>query len=213
MAKANVLLTDKVVKELDKMIRRIAWTKKDTVVIEFDDLVNELWLKALNVIEKKGEIDYNYIAKACFYCIVDIVRKNVKDESFPCSNERFDYCVTREQYNSKSSDHSSDNVYDYATINGRRFEEATERIELEDILNLFDPKDEEKERLYVKTWMDILGLSENIEHPEKLPEKAYDRYIAVEVLHYAGSGSGGYMKLRNKVRERLIENGYRIFNK
>ena len=58
--------------------------------------------------------------------------------------------------------------------------------------------------------MDILGFNENVEHPENLPEKAYDRYIAVEVLHYAGSGSGGYMKLRRKVRERLIENGYKI---
>lgn len=211
MAKANELLTDEVVKRLDEMIHKIAWKKRNTVVIEFDELINELWLKALEVIEKKGEVDFNYIAKACFYAIVDIVRKNVKDESFPCANQTFDYCVTREQYHETSSDHTNNMVYEYSSVNGKRFEEATEKIELEDIINLFDPKDEEKERLYVKTWMDILGFNENVEHPENLPEKAYDRYIAVEVLHYAGSGSGGYMKLRRKVRERLIENGYKIF--
>lgn len=211
MVEAKELLTDEVVKELDTMIRKIAMKKRNTVRIEFDDLVNELWLKALDVIEKKGEIDYNYIAKACFYGIVDIVRKNVKDESFPCPNAKFDFCIPRDQYEAKSGDKESSNIYDYSSINGRRFEEAAERIELEDILNLFDPKDEEKERLYVKTWMDILGLSRNVEHPENLPEKAYDRYIAVEILHYAGSGSGGYMKLRNRVREKLIANGYGIF--
>ena len=211
MAKANELLTDEVVKELDTMIKRIAWKKKDTVVIEFNDLVNELWLKALDVIEKKGEVDFNYIAKACFYGIVDIVRKNVKNESFPCTNQTFDQCITREQYHETSSDKTASMVYDYSSVNGKRFENAIERIELEDILNLFDPEDEEKERLYVKTWMDILGFNENLEHPENLPERAYDRYIAVEVLHYAGSGSGGYMKLRNRVREKLIANGYRIF--
>lgn len=211
MARANELLTEEVVTKLDEMIKKIAWTKRSTVVIEFDDLVNELWLKALEVIEKKGEIDFNYIAKACFYAIVDIVRKNVKDESFPCPNSGFDSYIPRDQYEAKSSDKGTSNIYDYSSINGRKFEEATERIELEDILNLFDPNDEEKERLYVKTWMNILGLSESVEHPENLPEKAYDRYIAVEILHYAGSGSGGYMKLRNRVREKLIANGYRIF--
>ena len=210
MAKANELLTEEVVKELDKMIRKIAWTKRNTVVIEFEELINELWLKALDVIEKKGEVDFNYIAKACFYGIVDIVRKNVKNESFPCTNQTFDHCITRDQYHETSSDKAASMVYEYSSVNGKRFENAVERIELEDILNLFDPEDEEKERLYVKTWMDILGFNENLEHPENLPERAYDRYIAVEVLHYAGSGSGGYMKLRNRVREKLIANGYKL---
>ena len=209
MKKTCELLTDEVVTRLDEMIRKIAMRKRNTVVIEYDELVNELWVKALDVIEKRGEIDYNYIAKACFFGIVDIVRRNVKDESFPCTNQTFDQFITRDQKQEQNGDHSSA-VYTYSSINENRFQDAEQRIIIEDILNLFNPESEQKERAYVKAWMDILGLNESIECPENLPEKAYDRYIAVEVLHYAGSGSGGYMKLRRKVREKLADAGYKL---
>ena len=205
------LLTPEVVTELDAMIHKLAYKKKDTVMIDFEDLVNTLWVKALDVIEKKGEVDFNYIARACLFGIVDIVRQNVKSNSATqYSNEFFDQCITREQFQSASADHHEGNVYDYSSVSQNRFHRPEEKVELEDILNLFDSEDEEKERQYIKTWMDILGFNENIENPELLPNKAYDRFIAVEILHYAGSSSGGYAKLKNRVKAKLIANGYHL---
>lgn len=206
----NELLTPEVTKELDSMIKKIAYKKRNTVVIEFEDLVSELWLKALSVIEKYGKVDFDLIAKACFFGIVDIVRSNVKTNATPYANQMFDYCITREQFQNTSANHHEGTIYEFSTIQGNRFEKAQERIEIQEILDLFDSETEEKERLYVKTWIEITGLDEDIENPEELPEKAYERFIAVDKLGYAGSGSGGYLRLKRRVRARLIEAGYKL---
>lgn len=203
-------LNDEVVKELDSMIRRIVYSKKNTIMMDPEEVISELWIKCLEIINKKGEIDYNYLASACFHGIVDLVRKNVKDDHLPYDNHQFDRCVSIEQYYSSSNDVSETQVYVYAsTVNHKRFQQAEEKLEVEDILKLFDGEDEEKERTFIETWMQILGIEE-IEDESVLPESAFDRFIAVEKLGYASSGSCGYGRLKKRVREKLIANGYKL---
>ena len=86
------------------------------------------------------------------------------------------------------------------------FESTESKQETLSILDLFE--DGSKEKALVKAWMTILGIID-CDDPESLPEKAFDRYIAKDILGYAGSSSNGYMRLRNKVRETLIKNGYK----
>lgn len=204
------LLTKEVTEELDKMIRRIAYSKKNTIMMETEDVVAELWIKCLEIINKKGEIDYNYLASACFHGIVDLVRKSVKEEHLTYNNSEFDRCVSIDQYYSFSGEASETHVYVYAsTVNHKRFQEAEERMEVEEILSLFDEENEIKERIFIETWMKILGIKET-EDVSDLPEKAYDKYIAVDLLGYASSGSCGYGRLKKRVREKLIANGYKL---
>lgn len=204
------LLTKEVTEELDKMIRRIAYSKKNTIMMETEDVVAELWIKCLEIINKKGEIDYNYLASACFHGIVDLVRKSVKEEHLPYDNSEFDRCVSIDQYYSSSGEASETHVYVYAsTVNHKRFQKAEERMEVEEILSLFDEENEIKERIFIETWMKILGIKET-EDVSDLPEKAYDKYIAVDLLGYASSGSCGYGRLKKRVREKLIANGYKL---
>ena len=202
------ILSAETTKELDGMIRRIVYSKKNTFVSDPEDVVGELWVKCLEIINKQNKIDYNYLASACFYGIVDIVRKSVKEDHIPYDISGFDRCISVDQLHQTSGD-SETNAYTYASVNPNRFEEAQDKIEVEEILNLFSEKGEEKEKIYVETWMQILGIKE-IENVDDLPDKAYDRYIAVEKLGYASSGSSGYGRLKKRVREKLIENGYKL---
>lgn len=202
-------LDDQTTVELENMIQRIARSKRGSVRIDLEDLVSELWIKVLEVIEDKKEVDYGLLSQACFYRIVDIVRSNIRKEDTPYSNSEFERFVPDYQKSSKSGDADESIVFGYSSI--PRQKDVEENIELEEILDLFDKENENKERKLVESWMKILGIKEIDEDEVKeMPEKAYERYIAVNVLGYASSSSCGYARLRLKVRNKLQENGYKL---
>lgn len=198
---------EKTTKELDAMIKRIAYSRKDTYMMDPEDVVTECWIKCLEVIDQTKRVDYGLLSIVCFRHIVNMIRESIKKQHMPTDIRMFDRCVTQEQKQSMSADSNEFTTYDYCSI--QRQKSVGEDLEVKEILEMFDSETEQKERKFVETWMEVLGIKES-ENPEKLPEKAYDRYIAVDVLGYSSSSSCGYARLRLKVRERLIECGYKI---
>lgn len=201
----NELLTEEVVNELDGMLRKLAMKKiaNGHLRMEFEDVVSELWINALKIIEKTGKVDFNYISQASFYKMVDLTRYNMRREATPYDNESLSRILPDNVRNSELKTGKND-AYVFSTS---KMENATERMEILDILNLFE-KDSREYKL-VEAWMRILGIIED-ENYESLPSKAFDGYIAVEILGYAGSKSSGYSRCRQKVRDILRANGYEL---
>ena len=206
MNKNKELLTEEVVNRLDGMLRKLA-TKKISeghIIMDLEDVVSELWINALKIIEKHETVDFNYIAQASFYKMVDITRMNIRHEATPYDNDTMDRILPEELRNSKFNSDNSNDTYVFSTAKSER---ADERMELFDILNLFEK--DSKEYKLVETWMRILGIIDDGNH-EELPARTFDGYIAIEVLGYAGSKSSGYARVRNRVRETLLAAEYRI---
>lgn len=199
------LLSEETVNALDTMLRKLASKKINNghLRMDFEDTVSELWINALKIIEKTGKVDFNYIASASFYKMVDMTRHNIRTEATPYDNETLNRVLPEDLRNAQLHTDRKSDTYVFATCKPER---ADERLELFDILNLFEK--DSKEYKLVETWMKILGIIDEGNY-EELPTRAFDGYIAVEVLGYAGSKSSGYSKLRQKVRNILTEAGYR----
>lgn len=204
----KVELTQKQVTEIDTMLKKIAFANRNVITsVPLEDVVSDLWVNALGIIEKQGSVEMEYIATASKYHIVDMVRKSYRNEYLPYDPSMFgSMCSVEDRTSSKAEDDNSGYVtYQYCSIT-KGFESTESRQETLSILDLFE--DGSKEKALVKAWMMILGIID-CDDPESLPAKAFDRYVAQDVLGYAGSSSNGYMRLRNKVRETLIKNGYK----
>jgi hypothetical protein len=205
MKNNNSYLTENESSELDQMIRRIAFKKKNTIMMDPEDVISELWINSLMVIEKKRyadpewKLDYNYVAAACFKKIVDLVRQNIRKSSVP-----IDVSLLDREDNSEKAEADS-HVYDL--VGSQHIDSVEESAEVRDMLSLFE--ENSKEYKLVKSWMEILGITE-ANDLSKLPESAFDGYIATVVLGYAGSKSSGYAKIRQKVRNTLVKNGYKV---
>ena len=198
---------EKTTRELDAMIKRIAYGRKNTYIADPEDVIAECWIACLEVIEKNHSVDYGLLSIVCIRKIADIVRKSIAKEHMPTDIRMFDRCITQEQKQSMSAYSNEFTTYSYCSI--QRQKAVEEDLEVNEILEMFDAKTEEKERKFVESWMKILGIKE-AQKDEVIPDKAYDRFIAVDVLGYAGSSSCGYARLRLKVRKKLIANGYRV---
>lgn len=203
----KVKLTNKQVQEIDTMLKKIAFANRNKITsVPFEDVVSDLWVNAIGIIEKHGSVEMEYIATSSRYHIVDMIRKSMRREYLPYDPQMFGSMCSVEDRCSKTEDDNSGYVtYQYCSINDG-YGSAEARQEILSILDLFE--DGSKEKALVKAWMMILGIID-CDDPESLPEKAFDRYVAKDVLGYAGSSSNGYMRLRNKVRETLIKNGYK----
>lgn len=200
------LLTEEKVNEIDVMLRKLAMSRvaNGHIKMEFEDVVSELWINVLKIIEKTGKIDFNYIAKASFNKMVDLTRYSMRREDTLYDNDTMSRILPDYVRNSELKFGKNNDAYVFTTS---KPENADERIEVLDILNLFEK--DSKEYKLVEAWMKILGIIED-ENYENLPTKAFDGYIAVEVLGYSGSKSSGYSRCRQKVRNILIEAGYHL---
>lgn len=198
-------MTEEVVNYLDTMLRKLAMKRivNGHLKAEFEDVVSELWINALKIIEDRGEVDFNYIAKASMYKMVDIVRYNVNHESTAIPEDELDRIVPEQVRNAEPSSlgASRSKSYTYTSVKPQL---ADERVEVMAILDLFEK--DSRERTYVETLMKIEGIIE-VENPEELPDRAIDSFIA-DLLGYAGCKSNGYGRLKKRVREILTINGY-----
>lgn len=201
------LLTEETVNRIDLMLRKLASMKINNghLRMDFEDAVSELWINVLKIVERTGNVDLNYIASASFNKMVDLTRYNIRREATPYTNENLNQILPEEVRNSQMvTEGRRSDAYIFSTSS---YEDVSKRLELVDILNLFEEGSNEYK--FVEAWMRILGILEDIDHNE-LPEKAFDRYIAVDVLGYAGSNSSGYSRVRSRVRRILTEAGYRL---
>lgn len=199
------LLTEENVNRIDNMLRKLANMKINGghLKMDLEDVVSELWINVLKIIEKTGNLDFNYIAKASLFKMVDLTRYNVAREATPYDTAMLERVAPEEFRN--TSDGDTGHKYDTYVFTTCKPQSATERCDLLDILHLF--KKDSNEYKFVEAWMRILGILEDVDCME-LPERAFDGYIAVQVLGYAGSKSSGYARCRQKVRDALVKAGY-----
>ena len=206
MAK-EMILTDEQTERLDSMIWKIVWKKKKdgSYSNDVEDMHAECWIAAMEAIQKKGELDFNYVASACMYRIVDVVRKNVRQQFTTIDIQQFDRMVDSDsRCDGMAKDSQSDfDTYDFVCA---RQEKVEEHIELMSLLDLFKDREDPREGKYVELHMIAHGIINSNEYGE-VPERAIDNWVAKN-LGYAASKSGGYAKLRDRVRNVIVAAGY-----
>ena len=182
MAK-EMVLTNEQVERINELIWKIVWKKKKAgkFVDDVEDAHAECWVAVMEAIQRKGEVDYNYLASTCFNRLVDMVRKSVKNQFSTMDVSMFERIADSES-RSNGTAKNSDSDYDTYEILTSRQERVEEHAELMGILDLFEGE---------------------------VPDRAIDNWVA-KILGYASSKSGGYAKLRDRVRNVIVAAGYYI---
>lgn len=199
-------LTDKQALEIDNLLRKIALKKYHQyrtldARLDIEDIVQELWINALEICNRKQSVEIDLIADASYRKIVDIIRREIRrpyiliDES-SLDYDREDDC-SRRGFKSKEPLHSK--------IGG-----ATELSEIHEILNLFE--EGSRERKMVELFLEMFTSLEEFDNKDSFKDEDksswnYETWIAHQ-LGLAGSYSSAYNKCKNRVQAVLVRNGY-----
>jgi hypothetical protein len=200
----NIKLSEEEFNKLDKMINGISWKYNGWSGLEQEDIAMELWIKTCEVIKYTGNINYNLIARCCYNKAIDMCRSARKTvtNSFSAS-EFLESCFNSDKDFAKDSDNGS--------INISRNSDFYSKTDIEDMIKLFDP--DTKERKYIILMILYLGLDEEIfNNPGSCYDKLFGNermdYEIAKKLNYANDTSQGYRQLRERVRNKLRENGF-----
>lgn len=152
-----------------------------------EDIAQELWIVIIEKEKSLGkELDLDLIAKICYDEINGMIRKSLRQKR---ANKMTD----------ASYEELEEMGYEFP-IDGRSNDPADcNSLIIRDIINLFEVGS--KERYYLEYWatsVDILnaGITGDGKYQDGFTEKDL-----ADKLGYASSRSGGFIRLRNKVRE------------
>ena len=205
-------LTNEQTLAIDNMLRKIAMKKRyqyETFSsrLEFEDILQELWIKALEIIERQQRVDMNLIAKAAYDKVVDLVRAQIRRPSVSIDTMSLEW----------NGDDSKDNNSEYTYMCGlegfsSKITSPDEAAESSDAINrmldLFDK--DSKERKMLEILIKINCDLEDVDASEFSDLYGYgrcDSWIAKK-LGWAGSGSSSYQKCRNRLQAKLVEAGF-----
>ena len=186
----SIMITDEQVKELDEMMRGIAYRKKSIIPREYtiDDIVSEFWVVAMNNINAMGSIEKALIAKKCYSRLVDIVRESYKKSLFTMDSSILDRMGNTEDDN---CEYGSEFIENDA-------EDMMSEITIKDILSKF--REGTNERKYLEFMIKYYTNVQVDDNPYRGGRiGAMDSYLS-KMLGFAGEASGGYRKVRNKVK-------------
>lgn len=188
-SKGMVDLNEEEINELDKMLNGIASRYNGWAGLDKDsDIVPELWCKVMKIINKKQEVNMNYLARACYFTCIDLYDKTKRnnDRNFSAEPSLFDTLL----------DESNDRVGFKASANTKpnTVEDYTEPLVIE-LLNLF-PKGT-KERTYVEMNIQWTGMSGGSTDDIQFKGKEYKTAIA---CGYASDTSSGYRSMVSRIR-------------
>lgn len=186
----SVTMTNEQVARLNKMFTGIYYRKKDIIPREYDmsDIISEFWVVAMTCINEKGSIEESLIATKCYSKIVDLVRESCRKSLFTMDTSILDRMGNNE---SDDVDYGSAFIQDDAR-------ETVSEIIVKDMLSKFK-KDSSEYRFLefmIKYYTNIQIDGQTYEG-DKIT--AIDAYLA-DMLGFASGSSGGYRKVRNKVR-------------
>lgn len=196
--------------------------------LDFDDLKNELWYKALKVLEKTGDYNLDYVAVSCYNYATDLYRKAERKLSRFVSSDVKDYLYSRDGFFDFYDGSFDENDIPTPTSTNRFNKEAhlmnmgskflsennedySSSVIINDILKLFSR--DSKEYMFVRLlalYFDI-PLSDNERDGWRFEDFfSRDRYenSMAKALGFANDTSSGYRSLRARVRNTLTEHGF-----
>lgn len=210
-------------KELRHMIYWIAKRHKNWKGISYRDLENDLWCKAIKIIKKIGEINYNLIATSLYRYSIDIYRKIQAKSAIPFSNMD-DQPLNQDSHEFEDYDYDSafPEVHKHRALEIKFFEQEAKKlaenntdyspaIVVKDMLKLFIPKS--KEYMFIRLaalYFDI-DISENRydgwRFEDFFTRDRFEYSIAV-ALGFSNDTSSGYRALRQRIKNTLDEHGF-----
>lgn len=199
MVGEKVVLSDKEFSDLDKMLNGIAWKYNGWSGLQQEDIYMELWIKALEVIKSMGKIEMNLLAMCSYNRAIDLCRSAKKQ------NERYFNASDLLEVFGNTDEAGSGQTFSCCT------EDDHSSINIQDMINLFDPGT--KERKYIILVALYLGLDESVYGESKSKMLFGNDRMELELAHllgYVNDTSNGYRRLRGRVREKLVEQGFKI---
>lgn len=194
----KIVLTEEQFDAIDKMLNGVANRYANWGGISRDDIYQECWLKAMQIIEACGEVpDLNWICQCCYNRIFDLGRYQARRvNQIPIDISQFD----RQE---ASSDQTSyfEEMEKHLPI-GTDF---LSEVILEEIENLFDADSNERE--YIRELEIYIGIREVAK--SKLASlfdfnSSMENEIALN-LGFANSSSNGYRNVKRRVRAKVAE--------
>lgn len=206
----EVQLTEEEFDQINKMVCGISWKRHGWSGLEADDIMVELWLKVMQVLKDCREVNLPLLAGCCWNRSMDLCRaaKRQKERCFSIPNA---YEIFED------SDQITDE-YDGSASRGsnvlRKYEvdDCDSNMSIKAMLDLFPPDSKEYE--YIQLSLLYNGL---VETYYKDPTKKFDDVFGNQrrelelawKLGFANDTSSGYRNLRDRVRNKIIENGLR----
>lgn len=215
----NTKMTNSEALKVDSMLRKIARKKFhqfETLSsrVDYEDVVQELWLKALDIFSRYPEMSFEdkrkMIAKASFDKIVDIVRYEARRPSISIDPSRFDREDERDSGESKSENNSKR----YIDLDTRsRIDSQLDVVEVKEILDLFE--EGSKQRRYIELMIsyfcdldsEFFNSNEDYSSMEGGQSNNWNSWVARQ-LGFGGASSSGYQRIRYSVRAKLAQSGY-----
>lgn len=204
----NFELTPEQFKRLNKIINGIAAKRSGWLQIPKEDIIGELWIKSMEVILRCNQFNPSVIARSCWNKYNDVCRvgKKTRDKVI-LSSDWMEKIETEDNIDGQTLSTEDDN---------------TSKLYIQDILKLF-PEDSEENR-YLKVLIFQIGLEECLEEDDIKYLKEIDRKLAVKynnirqrretkiakLLGYSSESAIGYRNIKDSVKQKLVEKGYKI---
>lgn len=178
--------------KLNSMICGISRKYTGYAYMEYDDLEQELWIKALEIIAYHGEVNYRLIAKSLYNRAIDLVRKKRHKQL----NEHHLNVNMLEVID----DDPAHGKVNYLNTKTDMCDYSTSVVN--EVIELFD--EGTKDRQYVTMVAEFNGALSGEDYLDEVKEKFSDFRPEKEyalALGFKDDTSTGYRSLRHKVRE------------
>lgn len=200
----GVHITSEEYEHLKSMVCGIARKYTGYAYIEYDDLEQELWIKALGLIAYHGNVNLKLIASSLYNNAIDLVRKRKRkhDNEKHLDSNTFNFLDDNESNAKVNYLVSQNDLSDYSTS------------VVSELVELFD--EGSKARAYVTMVAEFTGALSGEDYLDSVKEKFTDfrpeKEFAI-ALGFKDDTSTGYRSLRQNVREVVkwyLEDAYKI---
>ena len=195
----KVVLTEEEHESLDRMLKGISLKYAGWGGWDYDDIYQECWQKALEIIVAyHGEMpNLNLIAQSCYNKIFDLGRyAKRRVNQIPIDTAQFDW------------NNTSDDTGYFAEMEGHvpmgSVQEAMSNLAIEELMNLFAEGSNEREYVFQ------VGLYVGAFDTDVKKIKAYfgDQRMDLEIalnLGFANDTSNGYRNVKRRVQAKILE--------
>ena len=201
-------LTPEQFKRLNKIINGIAAKRNGWLQIPKEEVIGELWLKSYEVIGRCNDFNPSVIARSCWNKLNDLCRLTKRrHEKVILSSEWMEKIETEDEIDGQTLSIEEDN---------------TSNLYINEILKLFPEGSEELK--YLKALMFQIGLDEFLSKEDINSIREFENNLLADneklrqrketkiakFLGFNAESAVGYRLIKEKVKQALISNGYKI---